>query len=430
MSPSTTSWRPTEHTVSPHSAPRPQPEVEASPAPAAAARRVRATSLQLLNESTRGLITDILVKGPLSRADLARSSGWSPASMTRITRPLLEARLLIETESGPPARTGRPSLPLDVDADLVHLIGINLTGSTITLVRTDLRAAVLEVVRMPLISHDPETVADQIAVEVTAQIVRDPRIQLLGVSLAGPISPTSEVLGNSAFLGWTGVPLVAMIEQRTGLQTLVDNDVRALTAAEHWFGAAAGLADFVVITLGAGIGCGLVVDNRLVSGVGGGSGHIGHLPITPDGPMCERGHRGCARSYLATASIVGQLRAVMAQPDLTYNDVVRLAGAGHPLVRRVAEDAARALGQLIGTVSSLTAPAKVLVSGEGVELIALFEDLVRERARAVQHWSVTPAEIELAPFTTTEWARGAAVSALRRHIENQTAVDGTGLNLP
>lgn len=115
----------------------------------------------------------------------------------------------------------------------------------------------------------------------------------VGISLAGPVSPHSEIIASSPFLGWTDVPLVRMVQDRTTLPTVVQNDVRALTAAEHWFGAAAGCRDFALITIGAGVGCGLVMDDRLVDGMSGASGQVGHFaaacaPISLQVPSSPR----------------------------------------------------------------------------------------------------------------------------------------------
>lgn len=378
----------------------------------------------VLSSAATSVLVELLIHGPASRADLARRSGLSPASLTRITRTLVDSGLLTESDAtAPRVRTGRPSLPMDVNVDLVHLIGVNLTSRAMTMVRTDLRGRILAELEIGLPATDPATVVELIAYHVGQQKRVDPAVRAIGLSMAGPVSPRSEIIRMSPFLGWTEVPIVEMVQNRTGLSTVVENDVRALTAAEHWFGAAAGCADFVLITLGAGVGCGVVVDNRLVEGLDGGSGQVGHLPITAGGPLCERGHRGCARSYLASSSIIRQVSGWSGRLTLTYEDVLELARADDPIALRVVQDAGEALGVVIGTVASITAPAKVLLSGEGVPLLDLVADRVRERAAAVQHWSLPTVVIEIAPFTFTEWARGAAVMALRRQIEAATVVE-------
>jgi len=369
----------------------------------------------VLSEASRSVLVDLLVNGPASRADLARRAGLSPASLTRITRSFVDAGLVSESDSTSPQRTGRPSQPMDVNVDLAHLAGIKLSAGQLNLVTTDLRAKLLTERTVALPAPDPDSVVTTIA-EVVDDVQRgDPSICAVGVSLAGPVSPHSEIVHTSPFLEWSEVPLVAMIRERTGLPVVVENDVRALTAAEHWFGAAAGCSDFVLVTIGAGVGCGIVVDDRLVDGANGGSGQVGHLPVTEWGPLCERGHRGCVRSYLSSTSIVSQVSAALGR-QVGYAEVLGMAADRHPVASRVVEEAGRALGTLIGTIASVTAPSKVIVSGEGVALASIVMDTTREHARRAQHWTLPEVPIEIAPFTFTEWARGAAVIALRQQL--------------
>ena len=208
-----------------------------------------------------------------------------------------------------------------------------------------------------------------------------------------------------------------MIRERTGLPAVVENDVRALTAAEHWFGAAAGCSDFVLVTIGVGVGCGIVVDDRLVDGANGGSGQIGHLPVTAWGALCERGHRGCV-AVLPVLDVDRRRGVRRARPaGRATTRCCRWPGTVRRLPARVVEEAGHALGTLIGTIATMTAPAKVIVSGEGVALAAMVLDITRERARDVQHWTLPDVPIEIAPFTFTEWARGAAVIALRNQLD-------------
>jgi predicted NBD/HSP70 family sugar kinase len=374
------------------------------------------TPFPALSEAARSVLVDLLVHGPASRADLARRAGLSPASLTRITRSFVDAGLVSESDSASPQRTGRPSQPMDVNTDFAHLAGIKLSAGQLNLVTTDLRANLLTDRTVELPATDPQSVADTIGNVLEQEHQLDPAICAVGVSLAGPVSPHSEIVRTSPFLGWTDVPLVAMIRERTGLPAVVENDVRALTAAEHWFGAAAGCSDFVLVTIGVGVACGIVVDDRLVDGATGGSGQVGHLPVTEWGPLCERGHRGCVRSFLSSTSIVGQMSAALGRP-VDYDEVLKLAAAGQPAAQRVVQEAGRALGTLIGTVAAITAPVKVIISGEGVALASQVMDTTKEWARVVQHWTLPDVVIETAPFTFSEWAKGAAVIALRQQLE-------------
>jgi len=375
-----------------------------------------------LSETARSVVIDLLVHGPLSRADLARRAGMSPATLTRVARSLVDAGLIIESDTASTQRTGRPAQPMDVNADLAHLVGIKLSATQLNLVTTDMRARILTDRTIQLGGTDPLSVTDVIARAVAEEVEADPAIRVVGVSLAGPVSPRSEVVRVSPFLDWSEVPLVELINNRTGLPTVVENDVRALTAAEHWFGAATGCSDFALVTIGSGVACGLVMGDRLIDGFGGGSGQVGHLPVTEWGPLCERGHRGCVRSYLSSGAIVGQVSSAIGR-EVSYQEVLELAAADQPVARRVVDEAGHALGAVIGTIAAITAPSKVLVSGEGVGLAPLVMGIVRESASAVQHWTLPDVPIEIAPFSFTEWAKGAAVIALRHQLDLATRTE-------
>lgn len=315
-----------------------------------------------------------------------------------------------------PQRTGRPSQAMDVNVDRAHVVGVKLLGGEMDVVRTDMRAQLLSQRVIPF----DGTLDDVLKILIDAvqeEIELDPLVACLGISLAGPVSPTGKIVRQSPFLGWENVPLASIVGEQVGLPTAVENDVRALTAAEHWFGAAAGSTDFGLITIGQGVGCGLVVDDKLVDGVGGAAGQVGHLPVTSDGPLCERGHRGCVRSYLASTLMVSQARTALGRDDLTYSLLIELAAESNPVAMRVLHDAAFALGTVIGTMAAMTAPSKVIISGEGVTMLPLVMDTVVERAREVEHWAVPEVPIEVAPFTFIEWARGAAVIGLQ-HLLN------------
>lgn len=377
----------------------------------------RARSIPPLSEPARDALVRLLVHGPSSRADLARRLRMSAASLTRISRSLEDGGLIGDTDAALPQRVGRPSQAMDVNVDAIHLVGIKLVADAMNLVRTDIRSEVLAHRVVPLPADEAQAV-DCIAEAVLAEVEIDPLVASVGISLAGPIDPSSETVGQSPFLGWSDTPLAVRIQERAGLPTVIENDVRALTAAEHWFGAAAGETDFALITVGAGIGCGVVIGDRLVGGAGGAAGQIGHLPITASGPLCERGHRGCARSYLAAPLMVGQAAAALGRPDLTYDELLTLGSQDNPVARRILDDAGFALGTVIGLVACMSGPSRIIVSGEGVGLAPLVVDVIEKRAREVEHWTVAPVPIQIAEFSFLEWARGAAVVALQQLLES------------
>src|SRR5262249_52462948 len=156
---------------------------------------------------------------------------------------------------------------------------------------TDLRSEVTGRLDRPLPTHAPEAVADLLA-EMTAVLSKGrPAPAGIGVGVGGLVRERA-VVTRSPFLGWRKVPLAALGRERTGLPAVVENDVAALAEAETWFGAGRGLDRFAVLTIGAGIGYGLVLGGRRVPFAEDGRGFGRHWIIDPNGPLTPTGERG------------------------------------------------------------------------------------------------------------------------------------------
>jgi predicted NBD/HSP70 family sugar kinase len=371
-----------------------------------------------LSEGMRSVFVELLVHGPLSRAEAARRLDLSPSALTKLTKPLLESGYLLHQPAGDRGAMGRPSQPLAVDPGRAALIGVKLTEDELFAVRTDLRAEIQRELRRPLISHDVDHVVERIgeAVHELTGSGGGPAAVAVGISLAGTASGGDPVVPTSPFLGWRNVPLGNLVAAATGVPAVVENDVRALTAAQQWFGAGVGRSSFALITVGAGLGCGLVIGGRLVRGAGRGTGLVGHMSIHDSGPLCEMGHRGCARAYASSAAIRRAVVATLGRPDLTFEACLTLAAEGQPAARRIFEEAGGALGQVVATVANITGSELVILSGEAVAMYDVCAEAFHAALAAHTHWTSTPVDVVVKPFTFSEWARGAAVIALQHRI--------------
>jgi predicted NBD/HSP70 family sugar kinase len=208
------------------------------------------------------------------------------------------------------------------------------------------------------------------------------------------------------------VPLAALVRERMGLPVVVENDVAALVEAETWFGAGRGLDRFVVLTIGAGIGYGLVLGGRRVPHDEEDRGFGRHWIIDPHGPLTPDGARGSAVSLLTIPSIEYQIRAATGR-DTAYEEILRAAAEGEPMASRVIAEAARALGTLVAQIANFAMPQKILLAGEGVGLMDVAGDTVRETVRAHRHPLAAPVALETKVSDFHDWARGAAVLAIQ-----------------
>ncbi|MCX4854702.1 ROK family transcriptional regulator [Streptomyces canus] len=367
-----------------------------------------------LSTGERSVAIEVLVHGPLSRTELARRLDLSAGSLTRLTKPLIESGLLIEVpEAGTPAevRQGRPSQPLDVVAESRSFIGFKITEDMVYGVVTTLRSEIVARRDRPLASHEPAEVADLLA-EMTVELAGGhPCLAGIGIGVGGFVQERA-VVGESPFLHWRDVPLGELVEERTGLPVVVENDVAALVEAETWFGAGRGLDRFVVLTIGAGIGYGLVLGGRRVPYAEEDRGFGRHWIIDPNGPLTPDGHRGSAVSLLTIPNIRYQVQAATGR-DHTYEEILALAAAGDPMPARVIDEAGRALGVLVAQIANFAMPQKIMLAGEGVGLMDVAGKTVEDTIRAHRHPLATPVDLETRVSDFHDWARGAAVLAIQ-----------------
>ncbi|WP_405513673.1 ROK family protein [Streptomyces canus] len=367
-----------------------------------------------LSTGERSVAIEVLVHGPLSRTELARRLDLSAGSLTRLTKPLIESGLLIEVpEAGTPAevRQGRPSQPLDVVAESRSFIGFKITEDMVYGVVTTLRSEIVARHDRPLASHDPAEVADLLA-EMTVELARGyPRLAGIGIGVGGFVQERA-VVGESPFLHWRDVPLGELVEERTGLPVVVENDVAALVEAETWFGAGRGLDRFVVLTIGAGIGYGLVLGGRRVPYAEEDRGFGRHWIIDQNGPLTPDGNRGSAVSLLTIPNIRYQVHAATGR-DHTYEEILALAAAGDPMPARVIDEAGRALGVLVAQIANFAMPQKIMLAGEGVGLMDVAGKTVEDTIRAHRHPLASPVDLETRVSDFHDWARGAAVLAIQ-----------------
>ncbi|GAA1862563.1 ROK family transcriptional regulator [Asanoa iriomotensis] len=363
----------------------------------------------------------ILTRGPISRIDIARLLGLSQAAVTKAVGPLLDVGLVSDELSVPrDGQPGRPANPLMVVADALVSIGVKVNADEIVGVATDLTTQVLASDRRLLKGTTPDVVADAIEASTRALVAAlgplAARLCAVGVSVSGDVDTDLGVVRESAIMGWTDVPLGTLLAGRLGRDVLVENDVRALTIGEHWFGVGVGTDLFAIVTIGRGIGSGLHINGDVVAGAYGVAGEIGHLPLTSPDHICPCGRRGCVEAVAGTPAIVASVSRALGR-DLSIGEIVELAHAGDPVAVATFEHAATVIGTAIATLVNLTGPQLVIIGGEAVSNFDLFETHLRASFAEHAFGAASRCEIVTRPHTFEDWARGASASAIRRLAE-------------
>ncbi len=218
------------------------------------------------------------------------------------------------------------------------------------------------------------------AIEQLAARTRQLRRRLVGVGVGAPglIDASRGVIHRLVNVpgGWRGVPLRRMLRERLRCRCAVDNDANVVALGEWRFGAGRGTRQSVYVTLGTGVGGGLVIDGRLIRGHTGAAGEIGHMSLARNGPRCACGSRGCLEAFVGTAAILRKARRALRQRDGVLGRIVRDSGghvtpelisraarAGDRAARRIWEELGADLGVGLANVVNLLSPERIVIGG-------------------------------------------------------------------
>ncbi len=256
-----------------------------------------------------------------------------------------------------------------------------------------------------------------------------PGAEILGVGVGapGPLDTKRGIVLLTPNLGWVNMPLREIIHDRLGLPAALDNDANCAVLGEWWVGAARGARHAIGITIGTGIGGGLVLDGRLYHGASDVAGEIGHTTIDTEGRRCKCGNYGCLEAYASGPNIAIraieeiEAGAVSRLPGYVGGDLTQItaqtvylaAQEGDELALEVVNDTAKFLGVGIGNLLNVFNPEVVVVCG-GVTLAGdhLFVPLRREVSRRAFKPAVAACRIVPGELAGTAGVYGAAKAFL------------------
>ena len=355
--------------------------------------------------------------GPMHRTALAQKLGVSPATITELTRELLDLGLL-RTAGKEPSRGGRPKELLALVSNSGHLLGVKVASDRVIGVVVDLAGTVVSDFEAPFDARTDDPISALEA--VLADRLDDEALLGVGLGVPGMVDRTGGGRVTAPTLDWVDIQLGSELQERLGLPVIVENDVHTLAVAERIFGRGAEVSDFITITLGEGVGLGIVIGGELHTGAHGGAAEIGHVIVDPSGPQCRCGKRGCLEAIASEPALVraGIEAGVIAQGD-TIADL-RSAPAAAPIFA----EAGRHIGRTVATVVTLLAPEMILLAGAGVASWPLLEPSFAAEfgSSVVAVHAGIPVVADA--FEDLDWARGAA-SLLARTIFSPSASDGT-----
>ncbi|WP_018467017.1 ROK family transcriptional regulator [Calidithermus timidus] len=361
----------------------------------------------VLRQLNRSLVLRTLWRRPgLSRSELARELGLAKSTVSVVVAELLEEELLHEGEEVP-GGVGRPSRALELEGEKNLVLAWEISVDYLAVRLQNLMGEVRCGQDLELgLGPDPEACLDRLA-QASKELLRGlgHNVYLRGLCLSVPglVEPRPGHLTLAPNLGWQDLPLLEMLEHkliqhkiRVETPPILENEANAAALGVYTLGEWR-VANLAYLSLGIGLGSGLVLDRQLFWGSHGHAGEIGHVPLDPQGPPCRCGKRGCAETFVS-------LKAWRADP--TEAGLERMADK---------------LGLLLAQLLNLLDPDVVVLGGPLVEEVGpRLLPLARAAARryALEQPART-AQIALSPFGRDSAILGAGVLAIRAFLEAQ-----------
>jgi glucokinase-like ROK family protein len=317
--------------------------------------------------------------GPSSRAQLGDQVDLSRSKLAVEVDRLLETGLVV-ADGLAASRGGRRSHNVRLDPGL-RFLGVDIGATSIDLAVTNAELEILGHINQPTdVREGPVAVFEQVlslAAKLRASGLAE-GFDGAGIGVPGPVRfPEGVPVAPPIMPGWDGFPVREALSQELGCPVMVDNDVNLMALGEQHAGVARTVADFLVVKIGTGIGCGIVVGGGVYRGTTGSAGDIGHIQAVPDGRPCACGNRGCLEAHFSGAALARDAteaaqqgrsaelasRLEAAGGTLSAVDVAAAAAAGDVTALDLIREGGRSTGQVIAGLVSFFNPGLVVIGG-------------------------------------------------------------------
>jgi predicted NBD/HSP70 family sugar kinase len=245
----------------------------------------------------------------------------------------------------------------------------------------------------------------------------------IGIGISGFTDSQNEMLFYSPILGWRNVNLSRPLEREYGVPVFVENDINTFVLAELWYGAGNRFRNFICVTIGEGIGAGIVIDGRLYEGATGGAGEVGHMCIDFNGPRCRCGEKGCLEVFASNSFLLKRAQEAILKGQGTFKKVTiealqDAANNGDEVARGIFTEMSKNLGIGLKNVVNLFNPEAIILSGECVKAYPFFGPILKKEIQK-HSFPEEAKELQILPSEVGEngWLLGPATLALNPLFE-------------
>ncbi|EHH3078439.1 ROK family protein [Vibrio vulnificus] len=315
-------------------------------------------------------------QGPISRIQVADVSQLAPASVTKITRQLLE-RGLIKEVAQQASTGGRRAISLTTEVKPFHSVAVRLGRDYVQFCLYDLGGTALAQDQHDFRYTNQSDLQQGLTTLLKDFISRSQdkidQLIAIGITLPGLVNPTTGVVEYMPNTDIDKLALGEIIREKFGIECFVGNDVRGMALAEHYFGASQDCQDSILVSVHRGTGAGIIVNGQVFLGFNRNVGEIGHIQIDPLGEQCQCGNFGCLETVAANPAIIQRVKKLIAQgyesslaklDHITIQDVCNHALEGDELAQQSLVRVGNQLGKAIAITINLFNPQKIVIAGD------------------------------------------------------------------
>jgi N-acetylglucosamine repressor len=348
----------------------------------------RVTNNEKLKQVNAALVYQLIdLQGPISRVEIVQLSALAPASVTNITRQLMDSGLI--TEVAQQASTGgRPAISLTTLKSSFYFISCRLGREELQYSVMDLEGNLHYHRMQPLENHDSRGIVDSLRAAIQDCIQHHHQLRFIAVALtmAGLLDPATGTVQYSPNHQIQGLNLSGALTE-FNLPVYIGNDIRARALVENYLGAAKNCEDFILVNIHNGIGAGIVSNGQLLLGKQRTVGEIGHVQIDQFGQQCHCGNFGCLETVVSNQAIVQQVNlllerghdSILKRDHVTINSVGRAALKGDAVAIEIIRKAGHHLGHVLAMLVNVFNPEKILFSGELLESDSILFPIIQKQ---------------------------------------------------
>ena len=357
--------------------------------------RKEKNNISLKEINRKNILRIVLEIGPISRIDISRQLKISRPTTSAYIGELIKDGLIEELgKSDSTPSGGKKAVLLQFNSRAGYIVGAMIGVNNIRIALTDLRSNIIEIIKIPTEEWlGPDAVIDKL-VKNLKKIIRISRVnkeEIIGIGIGATGLVDSEkglVIFSPNLDRWNDIKLKEIVEEKIGLPTFIENECRVQAIAEKKYGLAKNIKNFVCVETGAGIGTGVFIDNKLVTGDKGMAGEVGHIITNLAGNrICHCGNKGCLETLCSTSSLIDDIMADIKKSErfseygssrLKTEDLYRLYEQGDKIVTGNVEKNAEYLGIGISNTIKMFNPELIIIHGEIIKFGNKYLSKVKE----------------------------------------------------